>query len=163
MGKQENGRPYYNYPDSTAKPPGRDTANAAEKFEKHALPGNRAPAADKDFTGQAGKTGQAIQHSSQAAKAGKIPVKRAVALKYDAEKGTTPIITAVGKGLVADKIIEVAEQSGIAQVEDEFQANALSSFDAGSKVPKFLYDLVAEVLLFVEEADIKNQSGGALH
>ena len=94
---------------------------------------------------------------------GKKPVKRAVALKYDAEKGTTPIITAVGKGLVADKIIEVAEQSGVAQIEDEFQANALSSFDTGSKVPKFLYDLVAEVLLFVEEADIKNQSGGALH
>ena len=93
----------------------------------------------------------------------KKPVKRAVALKYDAEKGTAPIITAVGKGLVADKIIEVAAQSGIAQVEDEFQANALSSFNAGSKVPKFLYDLVAEVLLFVEEADIKNQSGGALH
>ena len=89
--------------------------------------------------------------------------KRAIALKYDREKGTTPTITAVGKGAVADKIIEAADKSGVARVEDEFQANALSAFNAGSKVPKFLFDLVAEVLLFVEEADIKNQNGGAVH
>ena len=84
--------------------------------------------------------------------------KRAIALKYDAERGTAPIITAVGKGQVAEKIIEVAEDSGVAQVEDELQANALSAFDAGARVPKFLYDLVAEVLLFIEEADTQNQS-----
>ena len=89
--------------------------------------------------------------------------RKAIALKYDHEKGTAPIITAVGKGIVADKIIEAADQSGVARVEDEFQANALSAFDTGSKVPKFLYDLVAEVLLFVEEADIKNQNGGAVN
>ncbi|MDR3121851.1 MAG: EscU/YscU/HrcU family type III secretion system export apparatus switch protein [Clostridiales bacterium] len=94
---------------------------------------------------------------------GKKPDRRAIALKYDAEKGAAPLITAVGKGAVADRIIEVAQESGIARVEDEFQANALSAFDAGSRVPKFLYDLVAEVLLFVEEADIKNQNGGVLH
>ena len=84
--------------------------------------------------------------------------KRAIALKYDAERGTAPVITAVGKGQVAEKIIEVAQHSGVAQVEDEFQANALSAFDAGSRVPKFLYDLVAEVLLFVEDADIGNKA-----
>ena len=84
--------------------------------------------------------------------------KRAIALKYDADRGTAPLITAVGKGQVAEKIIEVAEDSGVARVEDEFQANALSAFDAGSRVPKFLFDLVAEVLLFVEEADEQNQN-----
>ncbi|MDR1439379.1 MAG: EscU/YscU/HrcU family type III secretion system export apparatus switch protein [Clostridiales bacterium] len=89
--------------------------------------------------------------------------KRAIALKYDADKGAAPLITAVGKGAVADRIIELAGESGVRTVEDEFQANALSSLDAGARVPKFLYDLVAEVLLFVEEADIKNQNGGVLH
>ena len=84
--------------------------------------------------------------------------RRAIALKYDSAKGAAPIITAVGKGIVADRIIEVAEQSGVARVEDEFQANALSAFDAGARVPKFLYDLVAEVLLFIEEADTRNQN-----
>ena len=83
--------------------------------------------------------------------------KRAVALKYDADRGAAPLITAVGKGQVAERIIEVAENSGVVRVEDEFQANALSSFDAGARVPKFLYDLVAEVLLFIEEADTQNQ------
>jgi len=92
------------------------------------------------------------------AKAAAKATKRAVALKYDSEKGTAPIITAVGKGQVADKIIELAENSGVARVEDELQANALSAFDAGAKVPKFLYDLVAEVLLFIEEADTQNQN-----
>ena len=84
--------------------------------------------------------------------------KRAIALKYDAERGTAPMITAVGKGQVAERIIEVAENSGVARVEDELQANALSAFDAGARVPKFLYDLVAEVLLFIEEADTQNQN-----
>ena len=84
--------------------------------------------------------------------------KRAVALKYDSERGAAPLITAVGKGLLADRIIETAAQSGVTRVEDEFQANALSAFEAGARVPKFLYDLVAEVLLFVEEADVANQS-----
>ena len=83
--------------------------------------------------------------------------RRAIAIKYDAERGNAPLITAVGKGQVADRIIEVAENSGVARVEDEFQANALSAFDAGARVPKFLYDLVAEVLLFIEEADMDNQ------
>jgi len=81
------------------------------------------------------------------------PHRRAIALKYDSGKGAAPVITAVGKGIVAERIIEVAENSGVAQVEDELQANALSAFDAGARVPKFLYDLVAEVLLFIEEAD----------
>ena len=93
--------------------------------------------------------------------------RRAIALKYDAERGNAPLITAVGKGQIAERIIEVAEHSGVARVEDELQANALSAFDTGSRVPKFLYDLVAEVLLFIEEADITNQNktnnGGAPH
>jgi len=93
--------------------------------------------------------------------------KRAIALKYDAERGTAPVITAVGKGQVAERIIEVAQSSGVAQVEDELQANALSAFDAGARVPKFLYDLVAEVLLFIEEADTQNYNqkyyGGVPH
>jgi len=84
--------------------------------------------------------------------------KKAIALKYDADRGTAPLITAVGKGVAAERIIEVAEDSGVARVEDEFQANALSAFDAGARVPKFLFDLVAEVLLFIEDADIKNES-----
>jgi flagellar biosynthesis protein len=96
-------------------------------------------------------------------KAQKKPTKRAIALRYDSETGKAPLITAVGKGAVAERIIEEAEHSGVATVEDEYQANVLSSFDAGSRVPQFLYDLVAEVLLFVEEADIKNQNGGVLH
>jgi flagellar biosynthesis protein len=83
---------------------------------------------------------------------------RAIALKYDSERGTAPLITAVGKGNVAERIIEVAADSGVVRVEDELQANALSAFDAGARVPKFLYDLVAEVLLFIEEADEKNRN-----
>ena len=84
--------------------------------------------------------------------------KRAIALKYDADSGAAPLITAVGKGQVAEKIIAIAEDSGVARVEDEFQADALSAFETGSRVPKFLFDLVAEVLLFVEDADAQNQN-----
>ena len=81
----------------------------------------------------------------------------AIALKYDDARDTAPLITAVGKGATAVRIIEAAKESGVAQVEDPFQASALGALPAGSRVPKFLYDLVAEVLLFVEEADMEHQ------
>ncbi|NLY42683.1 MAG: hypothetical protein GX066_01665 [Clostridiaceae bacterium] len=80
-------------------------------------------------------------------------MKKAVAIKYEPGKENVPIITAVGKGLVAEKIMQAADDSGVPIVEDEFQTNALASFNVGDKVPKFLYDLVAEILIFVEEMD----------
>ncbi len=85
--------------------------------------------------------------------------KRAIAIKYDPDNKNAPIITAVGKGRVAEKILESAEQNNVPTYEDEFQAETLSSMDVGSKIPKFLYDLVAEILIFVEDIDERKQSG----
>lgn len=79
--------------------------------------------------------------------------KKAIALKYDPDMDNVPIITAVGKGLIAEKIMKAADDSDVPIVEDEFQTNALASFNVGDKVPKFLYDLVAEILIFIEEMD----------
>jgi flagellar biosynthesis protein len=79
--------------------------------------------------------------------------KRAIAIRYDPEHDNSPVILAAGKGLVAEKIMANADANNIPVYEDEFQANALSTLDVGSRIPSFLYDLVAEILLFVEEMD----------
>ena len=44
--------------------------------------------------------------------------KKAVALRYDQEKDSVPKVTAKGAGLVADKIIEIAEKHGIPVHDD---------------------------------------------
>ena len=106
----------------------------------------------KGMNGKNGKDSKGNKESKNA-KSGR---NVAIALKYDTARDAAPLITAVGKGIAADRIVEVAQDSGVAQVEDPFQASALSGFTAGSRVPKFLYDLVAEVLLFVEEADMEH-------
>jgi len=82
-----------------------------------------------------------------------ISLKKAIALKYEPGKDKVPVITAVGRGLTAQKIINTAMESKVPVYEDSFQAEVLSSFEAGSHIPGFLYDIVAEVLVFVEEID----------
>lgn len=79
--------------------------------------------------------------------------KKAVALRYEPGKDRVPVITAVGSGLTAQKIINTALENKVPVYEDSFQAEVLSSFEAGSHIPGLLYDLVAEILVFVEEID----------
>ena len=81
--------------------------------------------------------------------------KRAVALKYDLENEDAPTISASGQGVVADKIIEKADESDIAIYEDERLVKELLQFKVGTEIPPELYDIVAQILVFVESIDDK--------
>ena len=76
--------------------------------------------------------------------------KTAVAL----EPGdVAPKILASGKGAVADKIIEKAKENDVPFYKDNKLADTLSKLDIGDAIPPELYEVVAEILLFVDGMD----------
>lgn len=78
--------------------------------------------------------------------------KIAVALEYNPSE-PAPKIVASGRGYVAEKIIERAEEENIPLHKDDKLAGTLSKLEIGDAIPPELYEVVAEVLLFVDKAD----------
>ncbi len=77
------------------------------------------------------------------------PIRKAVALKYDQAKELAPKVVAKGKGLVAEKIIQVARDNDVLLHEDSNLANVLEVLEMESEIPEALYRAVAEVLVFL--------------
>jgi flagellar biosynthetic protein FlhB len=84
------------------------------------------------------------------------PTHFAVALKYDADASTAPIVVAKGKNLIAQKIKAIAAEHRVPMVENVQLARALyKSVEVGDEVPAVLYQAVAEILAYVYR--LKNQ------
>ena len=77
------------------------------------------------------------------------PLKKVVALKYDPPQDATPKVTAKGKGIVAEKIIEIAKKHDIPIKNDPELVNILSMLDIDEEIPPSVYKVVAEILAFV--------------
>lgn len=75
--------------------------------------------------------------------------KTAVALSYD-PSDVAPKIVATGKGHVADKIIASAKENDVPFYKDSKLADTLSKFEIGEAIPPELYEVVAEILVFVD-------------
>ncbi len=78
--------------------------------------------------------------------------KKAVALSYDSDD-TAPKVIAKGSGLVAENILKSAAKSDIPVYEDEKLAKILTQLDIGDNIPPELYDIVAQVLVFITDVD----------
>ena len=78
--------------------------------------------------------------------------KKAVALLYDPEN-QAPQVVASGQGAVAERIIEKAKESDVATYEDEGLADTLLKLDIGDMIPRELYGVVAEILVYVDKMD----------
>lgn len=78
--------------------------------------------------------------------------KTAVALSYE-EGDQAPKILATGKGYVAEKIIEAAKEENVPVHKDEKLAATLSKLEIGDYIPKELYGVVAEILVFVDRVE----------
>lgn len=78
--------------------------------------------------------------------------KTAVALEYNPQD-EAPKIIASGKGYLAEKIIETAKAADVPVHKDDRLAQSLSRLEIGDYIPKELYQVVAEVLLFVDRLD----------
>lgn len=79
-------------------------------------------------------------------------LKTAVALSYDPEE-VAPKIIASGKGYLAEKILAGAKEHDIPTHQDSRLAETLSKLDIGDYIPPELYEVVAEVLLYVDKMD----------
>ncbi len=78
------------------------------------------------------------------------PTHYAVALKYDHEKNSAPVIVAKGEDYMALKIIEIAQEHDIPIMENKPLARALySEVDIDREIPSEFYGPVAEVLAYV--------------
>ena len=80
-------------------------------------------------------------------------VKTAVALAYDPNEDGAPKVIASGKGALAEKIIEQAKDNKIPVHEDDKLAETLSRLEIGEMIPPELYEVVAEILIFVDAMD----------
>ena len=78
------------------------------------------------------------------------PTHYAVAIKYDAQQHSAPVVLAKGEDFLAQKIKEVAKENNVEIVENKPLARMLyANVDVGQEVPPELYQAVAEVLAFV--------------
>lgn len=78
----------------------------------------------------------------------------ATAITYE-EKEQVPKVVASGKGHVAEKIIEEGKKENITIYKDKELANLMKNLDVGEQIPPSLYNVVAQVLVFVSDMDLK--------
>ena len=73
----------------------------------------------------------------------------AAAIKYDSAGDSAPKVTASGRGIIAEKIIAIAQDNGIPIKNDPDLVQILSKLKVGAEIPVELYRAVAEILAFV--------------
>ena len=78
--------------------------------------------------------------------------KTAVALAYEPGE-EAPKILATGKGEVAERIIDEAKKNDVPFYKDSALAETLSKLKLGDAIPPELYEVVAQILVFVDKMD----------
>ena len=78
---------------------------------------------------------------------------KAAAIKYDLQKDKAPRIISIGKGSIAEKILELAEEHHIPIYEDKTMSELLAKLEVDTEIPPHLYTVVAELLAFVYQLD----------
>lgn len=86
--------------------------------------------------------------------------KTAVALTYDPDDAA-PRVVASGRGWLAEQIINKAVESDVPLHQDDKLANTLANLEIGDMIPPELYEVVAEILVFVDQLEkIKGKIDG---
>jgi flagellar biosynthesis protein len=78
--------------------------------------------------------------------------KKAAALKYS-EDNNAPEVIAHGRGEIASKIIEKAKEYDIPLYKNSELAESLNNLSLGREIPKELYEVVAQILIYIAELD----------
>jgi len=77
----------------------------------------------------------------------------AAALKWDPAESGPPEVVAVGRGLTAETIVQIAKEHNIPLYEDAGLVEALARLNVSEVIPRELYAVVAEVLAYVYRVD----------
>lgn len=84
--------------------------------------------------------------------------KKAAALEYN--KGyTAPVVTAIGFGEIAEKILSIAKNNEIPVIENNKLADDLCKLEINDDIPFDLYEPIAEIIAFIYKVndDLKKQ------
>ena len=86
---------------------------------------------------------------------------KAAALKYNSDDNAAPIVVAAGAGYVAQQIVEIADEFGVAVYHDDSAATLLSRLELGTQIPPELYNIIAEIYVsLINAADKSKKAGG---
>ena len=72
---------------------------------------------------------------------------RVAALKYKQEENNAPCVVASGTGHIAQKILQIAIENGIAVYHDDSAATLLTKLEVGQEIPRELYQIVANIYI----------------
>ncbi len=74
-------------------------------------------------------------------------IRKAAALEYSGGE-EVPVIVALARGILVEKLLALAEEYNIPVYRDGDLAEALSAMDVGNEVPERLFRAVAEVFAY---------------
>lgn len=78
------------------------------------------------------------------------PTHYAIALRYDRQESSAPLVVAKGQDLIALRIRETAERHGVPVVEDKALARSMyDSVEVDRMIPPDFYRAVAQILFFI--------------
>jgi flagellar biosynthesis protein len=87
-------------------------------------------------------------------------VTKAVAIEYERGSDQAPIVTASGKGALAEQILAIAFERGIKVRQDAELIEILSLLDVDSPIPLEAFSAVAEILAYVYQANASAKQRG---
>ncbi len=79
--------------------------------------------------------------------------KKVTAIGYN-PGDQAPNVLATGQGIVAENILKKAEEASIPIYKDPELAEELSRIEIGANIPEELYQVVAEIMIFVSDLDM---------
>lgn len=79
-------------------------------------------------------------------------IRKSAALTYE-QSFDAPVVSAAGMGVIADKIIEKAEENDVPIIYNKELADLLCNVDVGEYIPTELYDAVAHVIAYITDLD----------
>ncbi len=80
------------------------------------------------------------------------------ALKYDQDKNSAPCVVAAGTGYIAQKILQVAIENGVAIYHDDSAATMLAKLELGEEIPPELYQIVVNI--YISLLEVAEENGG---
>ena len=76
------------------------------------------------------------------------PTHLAIAIRYDRSTMGAPKVTAKGGGTIAKTIVQLAKKHDVPIIRDIQLAHSLFTVEMGRYIPRDMYEVVAEILLF---------------
>ena len=83
--------------------------------------------------------------------------QKAVALGYEKNQDQALKVLASGKGIIAEKIIELAKENNIPLHRDADLVEVLSVLEINEYIPLEVYSVIAEIFTYIYEEDAKKK------